>query len=314
MTEQAESLLSPALLAATPRPAAAVLRLYMPYYEQLLRYNLSIREFIEQRDAPQQVFRWLVELDCGCVTDALTSGHVAAHVEMDELLPSNCVFERFLGEHESGASTDNVLLFSYGVTWKYSNWTKGFAWCAGHGHDTPVRDIVEWLERKERPTFRSKYTDKELGPYASWTVKLSCGHYGHSAISELDWRPEQGVEERTDFVAKIRQRLASADLDEETRRTLEQMLDTDRTEPRSREDCPTCAYTRRVVGCRPVGPLAKPKPVLRAKEPPKPSSRRTLIRRLNAAEADVARLREQLTQAEQAAAGQHHGSSAWPAP
>lgn len=302
MAEQDEPVVSPALLAATPRSAAGALRLYTPYYEQLLRLNLSNREFIEQRDAPAQVFRWLIELDCGCVTDALTAGHAAAHVKMDELLPSNCVFERFLGDSESGASTNNVLLFSYGVTWKYSNWTKGFAWCAGHGHDVPVRNIVEWLERKEQPSFHSKYTDKELGPYASWTVKLSCGHYGYSALSELAWRPEQGYAERTDLVARTRQRLESADLNEETRQALEEMLATNSTEPQSREDCPTCAYTRRVVGCRPVGPLAKPKPAPKPKEPPKPPSRRTLTRRLNAAEANVARLREELAQAEQEAA------------
>lgn len=78
MTEQDEPALSSALLEARPRPAAAVLRLYTAYYEQLLRYNLSNREFIEQRDAPEQVFRWLVELDCGYVTDALTAGQGTA--------------------------------------------------------------------------------------------------------------------------------------------------------------------------------------------------------------------------------------------
>jgi len=301
MAEQDEPVLSPALLAATPRPAATVLRLYKPYYEQLLRYNPSIREFIEQRDAPEQVFRWLVELDCGCVTDAVTAGHTAAHVEVDELLPSSCVFERSLGERESGASMDNVLLFSYGVTWKYSNWVKGFAWCAGHERDVPIRDIVEWLERKERPGFRSKDPDREVAPYASWTVKLSCGHYGYSAISELGWRPEQGYAERTDLVAKTRQRLESSDLADGTRQALEEILQTNSTEPQSRENCPTCAYTRRVIGCRPVGPLAKPKPAPEPKEPPKPPSRRTLTRRLNAAEATVTRLREQLAQAEQEA-------------
>ena len=301
MAEQDEPVLSPAPPAATPRPAAEVLRLYTPYYEQLLRYNLSNREFIEQRDAPEQVFRWLIELDCGCVTDAVTAGHAAAHVKMGELPPSGCVFERFLGSSDSGASTDNVLLFSYGVSWKYSNWVEGFAWCAGHGQEVPVRDIAEWLERKEQPGFRAKDTSREVGPYASWTVKLSCGHYGYSATSELAWRPEQGCAERPDFVAKIRQKLESDGLDEETRQALERMLQTDATEPRSREDCPTCAYTRRVVGCQPVGPLSKPKPAPEAKEPPKPPSRRTLTRRLNAAEADIARLREQLAHAEQEA-------------
>jgi hypothetical protein len=48
-----------------------------------------------------------------------------------------------------------------------------------------------------------------------------------------------------------------------------------------------------------VGPLARPKAPAKPKGPPQPPSRRTLTRRLNAAEANVARLREQLAQAEQ---------------
>ncbi len=56
------------------------------------------------------------------------------------------------------------------------------------------------------------------------------------------------------------------------------------------------------LGYRPIGPLAKPKPPARPKEPPKPLSRRALTRRLTAAEANVARLREQLGQAERDAA------------
>jgi hypothetical protein len=185
--------LSSALTAARPRPAAEVLRLYRPHCEDLLRYNFSNRDFLEQRDAPEQCFRWLVELDCSCVTDALTTGHAAAHVPVDELYPSNCVFERFLGSGKSGASKDNVLLFSHGVSWEYSNCDKGYAWCAGHGDDLPMRNIAEWLERKERSRFYSKNSGKELGPYAVWTVRLSCGHYACSAISEIDWQPEQGT-------------------------------------------------------------------------------------------------------------------------
>lgn len=135
--DTSQSTLSAVLIAAKPRPAAEALRLYKPYYEDLLRYNRSIQDHIEQRDAPEQVFLWLVELDCGCVTDALTAGHAAAHVQMDELYPANCVFERLLGDGKSGASRQNVLLFDHGVSWEYSNWGKGEAWCAGHGDELP---------------------------------------------------------------------------------------------------------------------------------------------------------------------------------
>ena len=299
MTGTDQPTLSAFLMQARPRSASEALRLYKPYYEDLLRCNFSNRDFIEQRDAPEQVFRWLVELDCGCITDALTTGHAAAHVPMDELYPSNCVFERFLGSRKSSASKDNVLLFAYGVNWEYSNWDKGYAWCAGHGDDPPIRDIADWLERKERPSFYSKDSGRELGPYAVWTVKLSCGHYDYHAISGIDWQPEQGYTERTDVVTKIRDRLSSSDLDEKTRKQLQWVLAFQGTEPQAKDDCPYCVYTRRVVRCRPIGPLAKPKPPSRPKEPPKPPSRGTLTRRLNAAEANVARQREQLKQAEQ---------------
>jgi hypothetical protein len=294
--------LSPSLAEAKPRPAAEALRLYKPYYEEVLRCNFSNRDFIEQRDAPEQCFRWLVELDCGCVTDAVTAGHQAAHVQMDELYPAGCVFERFLESGKSGACKENILLFGWGVSWKYSNWNTGYAWCAGHDDDLPVREMTGWVKRTQRPGHYSQYAGKELGPYASWVVKLSCGHYEYHAISGVDWRPEQGYTEQTDLVTKVRQDLESEELDAKTKRSLERMLATRSTEPQSREECRHCVYMRRVVGCRPIGPLAKPKPPARPKEPPKPPSRRTMTRRLNAAEANVARLREQLGQAEQDAA------------
>ncbi|HUB37802.1 MAG TPA: hypothetical protein VMA72_03020 [Streptosporangiaceae bacterium] len=294
--------LSPALIEAKPRPSTGVLRLYKPYYEDLLRYNFSSRDFIERRDAPEQCFRWLIELDCGCVTDAVTSGHQAAHVQMEELSPADCVFERFLESGKSGASKENLLLFSWGVSWKYSNWDNGYAWCAGHRDDLPVREITEWVERTQRPGHYSEYLGKELGPYASWVVKLSCGHYEYHAMSEVNWRPEQGYAEQADLVAKISRDLVSEDLDAKTKKALERMLVMRSTEPQSREECRYCVYMRRVVGCRPVGQLAKPKPHAKPEESPQPPSRRTLTRRLNAAEANITRLRDQLAQAEHAAA------------
>jgi hypothetical protein len=107
-----------------------------------------------------------------------------------------------LGNGRSGASKDNVLLFAYGISWGYSNWDKGYAWCAGHGDDLPMRDTAEWLERKEHPDVHSKDSGKELGPYAVWTVKLSCGHYDYQPASRSaprirgrdpdDWTDDDG--------------------------------------------------------------------------------------------------------------------------
>jgi hypothetical protein len=80
------------------------------------------------------------------------------------------------------------------------------------------------------------------------------------------------------------------------------MLVTRSSEPQLCEECRYCVYMSRVVGCRPVGQLAKPKPHAKPEESPKAPSRRTLTRRLNAAEANTTRLRDQLAQAEQDAA------------
>jgi hypothetical protein len=121
-------------------------------------------------------------------------------------------------------------------------------------------------------------------------------------MSAVDWQPEQGYAEQTDLVAKIRRDLESEELDSKTKQVLERMLATRSTEPQSREECRHCVYMRRVVESRPIGPLAKPKPPARPGEPPKPPSRPVLTRRLNRAEANVARLREQLAQAEHDAA------------
>ncbi|MBL1074470.1 hypothetical protein JK358_08675 [Nocardia sp. 2] len=261
---------SPVLARARPRPVSTLGKLYKPYYEQLLRCNPSIRDFIEKRDSPEHCYRWLVELDCGCVTDAVTVGHVAAHVAMDELRPSDCVFTRYLGESRSGVSTDNVLLFGYGVSWKHQNWSKGFAWCAGHVDNRPLREITEWVEREQRPGFYSQELERQLEPFASWTVMLSCGHYESPVVTELDWRPEHGFREQSG-VAR------------------------DGKLPSSMKDCRHCVYMRRVTGARSIGPLARPK----VSKPPQPPSRRTLTRRLNAAEASARALREQLAQVEQ---------------
>ena len=52
MTGTDQPALSAFLMQARPRSAAEALRLYKPYYEDLLRCNFTNRDFIEQRDAP----------------------------------------------------------------------------------------------------------------------------------------------------------------------------------------------------------------------------------------------------------------------
>lgn len=65
--------------------------------------------------------------------------------------------------------------------------------------------------------------------------------------------------------------------------------------PGTKTECADCVYLRRIVAYKPIGCLGKPKPEQKSAKAP---SRAALTRRINAAEANTAKLREQLAQAE----------------
>ena len=288
---------SQALARARPRTAAAILKLYRPFYEDRIRHMSNFREAIpdvverfRQREAPEQCYRWLIELDCGCITDAITIDHNAAHVPMDELYPTECVDNTWhLRPGESLTARDSVIQLHRDWNAPYSNTRKGYVQCSEHERIYPIREITEWIEGKDNPAFIAE-DGTEHEPYGSWTVKLSCGHYDQAVITPVGWKPKDGHAPRD--VTDIERRLASEDLDDEIRAGLEESLVMLEYTPSKRDQCWYCVWMRRIVAYRPVGPLVRPKPE------PKPPSRASLTRRVNAAEANAARLREQLAEAE----------------
>lgn len=76
------------LAKAIPRPAAEVLAEYEAYLVKYLALNRWESEFARNQDAPENKWRWLVELDCGCITEALTDGedHLPTDVRRNQRL------------------------------------------------------------------------------------------------------------------------------------------------------------------------------------------------------------------------------------
>jgi hypothetical protein len=279
---------SQALARAKPRTAAAILKLYRPFYEDRIRHMSSYRELdrtvledFRQREAPEQCYRWLIELDCGCITDAITIGHNE---------PTECVDNTWhLRTGKNLIARDSIIQLHREWNSRYSNSRKGYVQCSEHERIYPIREIAEWIEGKDNPG----YVDKdgiEHEPYGAWTVKLSCGHYDVAVITPVGWKP--GDDYAPHDVTDIERRLASDGLDDEIRAGLEESLVMLEYTPPKRDQCWYCVWMRRIVAYRPVGPLVRPKPE------PKPPSRATLTRRMNAANANAARLRKELAEAE----------------
>jgi len=127
---------------------------------------------------PDQLYRWRVQLDCGCIEELFTFDK--------EKLPTESTYR---GDH----------LY-------HSQLQPGQVGCANdeHTRPQPYREIVEWGERREQ-TFladpvESRYDDidQELwakirhdAPHTSafWMVTLSCGHRSE-VCTDVDWKPE----------------------------------------------------------------------------------------------------------------------------
>jgi hypothetical protein len=97
-------------------PRTEILAEYQAYYADLLRLNPGKREFIEARYAPDRRHRWSVTLDCGCVTQALTTGE-------DRSPADGSAHRLFRG---SGLASEHVFVVDPGPA-------GGCLLCSGHG-------------------------------------------------------------------------------------------------------------------------------------------------------------------------------------
>ena len=237
----------------------------------------------------EDMFRWRVQLECGCVHEVLTRGS-----------------DRY---PDQAPGTDPISRYRLPA---------GEYWCHGdHGSAKPYRDIVEWGEQKVRefpadpeepehgldPEAWAKIRRPEPHSSAFWTVKLSCGHYTDVCVLDVEWRPEDGPtrvtkkrlgEIRRDFEEywAVEGQTGWPEVGPE-RDQVRKMLDLGWPRPEPEKDCYACSRVKRFTGYQRIGWLVpRPKPV-----PPPLTERQMMEKQLAKAEAEVQRLRRKLDRA-----------------
>ena len=239
------------------------------------------------------IYRWRVELECGCIHEVFTCGE---NDYPDEHSWTDLISDRKLPAGEYWCSND-------------------------HGVDgRAYRDIVEWCERhvtefppdpEESPyegmdpeTWGKIRQTEPHSPHSSavWRVKLSCGHFNDHVVTEVDWKPVDGPTLCTVQRTAVMRRELEAIWSEEghvgwpeegiERDHLRKMLDLRWPLPEPEQDCFTCRYAMRMTGYQRIGWLV---PREKPTETPDPEVERNKAKaKLAKLEAEARQLREQL--------------------
>jgi hypothetical protein len=223
------------------------------------------------------IFEWRIELDCGCVRQAVTGGD-------DSKSP----------EHLLAASAGYVHLDSS------LKLPPGQRVCFCHqGHYGPVRDIVEWVDRDSKVVVPEPMVieGKEIGfePFTTWYVLLECGHVETTGTNP-DWTPEDGSalrgykRPRRELERSFREIYAD---DEHHLAYMLRLIDENWPEPAPFTNCNACRYSRYVVAYQPVG-LISPPPKPPRQPRPKKSREEILRGQVTRTERELARLRREL--------------------
>jgi hypothetical protein len=240
----------------------------------------------------RDIFRWRIQLDCGCTHEVNTHGD-----------------DRFPDDHRYLDVMTNARL------------PRGEFWCTTDHDSAPkrYRDIVEWGDRKiiefpadpEEPEHSldaetwSLIRRTEPHSAAFWRVKLECGHYAQVS-TEVSWKPDDGPKlasrkRITEMRANFEESWSAGGDDAwpaegPQRDHLRKMLDLRRPRPEPEQDCYTCANVSRIIGYQRIGWL-----ISRTPREPKSTpqiDRKKVSAKLAAAEAEVERLKRQLADAE----------------
>ena len=274
--------------------------------------------------APNFWKRWLVRLDCGCVTEALTPH--------DHGPPTECKDSKTLGDPPIYKQTHIMHPYQFedgrpGSICMFGGPNgkpfpgpggcckpKGTIWCSAHDDEMPWREVVKYIARKE-------YRNDEGRQDCYWDVILSCGHcYGPNG-ADLEWSPGMPPhldQEKIVKLEKVIRRLDGPDREEHDRQAAEKgWRSTDETirwhreqidhkgfmvcNPAMEEECPKCAYLRQIVEYRLIGPLSdKPwKPPAKPEPKPQPTAeeiKERKLRRLKRVESELTRLQKEADQ------------------
>jgi hypothetical protein len=284
-----------------PKPNDLVLQQYQDRYAADCERNAFWH-------SPENWYRWLVLLDCGCVTEVLTREDQAPpteHLSDGTSLGKLPVYKKTWVLHPPAVTLTNGRVYPHdGPKCVLDTdpgkpcpggfcYPKGHLWCAAHGGKLPWREITEWLHRGRTRQF----TDPPR-PYSPWTVKLSCGHCAHTH-SDLEWSPGIPPNPDTANLKAAEETLTTRrhEADDDLRQFFEEQIKHKGflvSSPPMSGQCNKCAYLRRIVDYRMIGRLAShPAPARQPRTRPRPTPEETEarnLRRLKKIESDLQRL------------------------
>lgn len=266
---------------------AEMLRAYEEFnIERRERISAALWPFLAP--GPNELYRWRVQLTCGCVHEVLTYG--------DIVLPTESRWP------------DPV---------HHGHLPPGQLWCWHDGAASEQYEvIVEWGARRER-TFPADPTEPRYGmdeetwtkirrdnPHSSafWTVSLSCGHSAEVCTS-CDWQPVDGpkrvtAERQREMIAEFEE-LSATDSDNGSDREREHMrreLAAGWPRPATEQLCYVCPHARTIVAYQRTDWLVPRAPAAKATQPR--LSRKQLEQRLVKAQAEITRLENEVAKSD----------------
>jgi hypothetical protein len=297
----------------------------------LAQYIEHVKRDLEGRNpywhAPNFWDRWLVRLDCGCITEALTRQNYGPPTEQKcsetlggddaPLYKQTHIMHPY--QFEDGRP-GSICMFNgpHGKPFPGPGGcckAKGTMWCSGHDNKPPWREVVQYIARETRPG------EPGEPPLCWWDVILSCGHcYGPNG-ADPEWSP--GVppyldQQKIAHLERAIQRWDGPDREELDRQAAGKgWRSTDETirwhreqidhkgfmvcSPAMEEECPKCACLRQIVEYRLIGPLSdKPwKPPAKLEPKPQPTAeeiKERKLRRLKRVESELTRLQKEADQ------------------
>lgn len=274
---------------------------------------------------PEKTYQWRIQLDCGCVRDAVTRHDTvekpADKVERLDELADTYYFghvkaserevreaDQRAGEQAEQAARANVAGNGPPETPEHPNIYGKARLPAGHllchspkcpryrTFGGPVRDVVEWVRLRDdhfvsKPLEIDGETIGDAREYAVWDVVLSCGHFGQEH-TKPGWKPEDGPVHRKNAkrlpLEQVLEEIAKGDRDQEA--YWRRMYSEKHPDPAPFTRCHTCAQVRTITAYQRIGWLATKLPP----QKPAPPQRKTLERRIRKLEVEAARLREQI--------------------
>ena len=241
--------------------------------------------------APEDIFRWRIEFDCGCIEDRCTSSD-----DPQSLLD---------------AQQQNPYVYRDGK----EKLPPGEYLCHGEHpqqDDLPLREVTSWdeyigekvipadpvappdwwVEMDRELALAIRWEDhRRANPktIVEWTATLTCGH-GMKTAKPLDWTPKQGVVRSPEKAARLRERNAEDGF--EPNGWLSKVIAAECPDDGHGMDCGLCPIVRRPVAYQPLGWLVERK----ASKPPRKvkSPEELLQARLRKAEHEVAQIRAEI--------------------